>query len=152
RRRIPFPPELVQMCGVVENSIGRPNHGQSVTLRIPRESKARRKMLPVIRYESVSVWNPSLALKIDSCRSLGVYRAHNTLIKTRLIEERFFSGCIVRSPVGLPSQAGVHRQLRSGLPGVLQVQANIVLPEILVRDPALCITVRSSRHQIGEAK
>src|SRR5207249_6424090 len=123
-----------------------------VAFRTPPKSKTRRKPFPIVRLPCIGIWNSAFALKVNSCRRLRVYGTDDALIEAGLVEERAFAGLIVGRSKGLPSHTAVQCEARGCLPGVLQVQTNIVLPEVLVCNSALSKAVRPSRHQVGEPR
>ena len=126
------------MIQIVENAVGCANDRQAIAFRIPGESKTGGEMPRVVRLPGIRVWNSVLSLKVNSRRSLCEKLAYCSLVKSLPIEEsRLWSGVVIRPEVRFPAHATIHSEVGCRFPGVLQIQAEVVLPEVLIRNAAL---------------
>ena len=151
-RCVPLSAILVQVGEIEKDSVSRPNNGHAITFRIKRKSHARREAFPVVRLPRIGIWNSAFSLEVNARRRVGIDAAHDPLIEARLVEERALTGPIVGRPERLPSHTTIHREVGGCFPRILEVQTNVILPEVLVRDPALSVAVRPSGHQVGKPR
>src|SRR5207244_716666 len=76
--------------------------------------------------------------------------ASKTLIEPCFLEMRRLRNRIVRGQERLPTHAAVQGQMRVGLPGVLKIEANVVLAHVPWRDVVLRKCRWPPQHQIAE--
>src|SRR5262249_18589496 len=95
RRRVTFPPILVQVREIEKDSVSRPNDGHAIAFGIPRQSDARRKSFPIVRLPRIGIGKSAFSLEVNSSRRVRINGAHDTLIKSRFVEKSAFTRSIV---------------------------------------------------------
>src|SRR5436190_10444686 len=87
-------------------------------------------MHPVVRHNFLAAWPSRIAGKQESRMRFGEDRAVKTLVEPCLIENSRLKIFGIRRYVGLPAQTWNHGQMRIGLPGILEIRADIALAGI----------------------
>src|SRR2546427_8099735 len=107
-------------------------------------------MHPVVGDDRFAVWPSRVAGKQETCMHIWEHSAAETLVKPCLIENSGLEIFRMRRYVRFPSQTWNHGQVRIGLPGVLEVRAEIALPGVPPHKCLLLELRRFSQQEIAQ--
>src|SRR5262245_9484058 len=151
RRRTRAVTEVRANGKVVTDTVSHANGCLPVALRIPGQTDARRKT-SVLRVDGRIFRESRIAVKIETCRCVLVYRALDAFMESVVIKGVDRTQGQAKRQEGFPAQTIVQRHFRSHLPRVLPKETDIGL----TRRPCGLRTLSESgdvtQHEIGKAE
>src|SRR5206468_9880372 len=116
-----------RLLPVIEHSVGCTNRHPPIALYVPCESESRGKQSPTVAVDAPAALVLRIAREDHSRRCVDVDLTAYTLIGESLVVMNKPAVFAVNREVRFPPDPVVHSQPRRQFPGILTVEANVVL-------------------------